>query len=69
MKTNLVMLNTLNIPTSRQFKKGKKSLVRYIMMYPCHALLCISDLEILFHSGSACKIKYETNHSIRDTHT
>ena len=39
---------------------------RYIMMYPCHSLLRISDFEIIFYSCSTCKSKYETTHIICD---
>ena len=63
------MLNTLNILTARQFKKGKQFFVGYIMMYPCHSFLRIFDFEIIFHNGSTWKSKDETTQSIRDTWT
>ena len=66
---NLLMLNTLNIPTARRFKKDKQYFVRYIMMYPCHQFLCIYDSEIISNSGSTCNSKYETNQSIHDPRT
>ena len=39
------------------------------MVYPCHSLPRISDLEIGFDSGSECKSKDETTQSISDIWT
>ena len=63
------MLNTLNIPPAQQFNKDKQFFVGYIMMCLYHSLIRISDFRIIFHSGSTCKIKYETTQSIRDLRT
>ena len=67
--SNMVMLNTLKILTARRFKKDKQFFVGYIIMYPCHSLVPISDLEIIFHSDPTCKSKDETTHSICDPRT
>ena len=63
------MLNTLNIRTTRRFKKDTILFVIYIMIYLCHSLLCISYFKIILHSGLICKSKYETTQKIRDIRT
>ena len=63
------MINTLNIPTARRLKKDKQFCDGNITMYPCHSLLYIYYVKIIFRSGSTWKSRSETTQSIRDPQT